>query len=62
MSMEEVLTEMKKTKYPQMVQVTNYVLSRPEGHCPVCGALVYKEWNNRFCGNCGQELDWSDFH
>lgn len=60
MSMEEVLTEMRKTKFPQRVKVTGSVFSRPEGHCPVCDILVYREWNYRFCGKCGQELDWGD--
>jgi len=61
MSMKEILTEMRKTKCPQRVMVTGLVFSRLDGKCPVCGTNVYKEWNYRFCGKCGQELDWGDY-
>jgi hypothetical protein len=29
------------------------------GQCPTCG-VVFLDSSTRFCGNCGQALDWSD--
>lgn len=28
--------------------------------CPVCGEYVQKKYNENYCGNCGQKLDWSE--
>ena len=30
------------------------------GYCPVCGNLQNTVWNDNYCGDCGQKLDWSD--
>lgn len=30
------------------------------GYCPVCGGLQNTVWNTKYCGDCGQRLDWSD--
>lgn len=30
------------------------------GRCPVCEELVNNVWNEKYCGDCGQKLDWSD--
>lgn len=30
------------------------------GNCPTCGELVCSVWNECYCGDCGQRLDWSD--
>lgn len=30
------------------------------GNCPSCKLLVCSVWNNEYCGDCGQRLDWSD--
>lgn len=30
------------------------------GYCPVCGGLQSNVWNTKYCGDCGQKLDWSD--
>ena len=30
------------------------------GYCPVCGNLQSNVWNTKYCGDCGQRLDWSD--
>ena len=29
------------------------------GDCPVCGEVQNTLWNSRYCGDCGQALDWS---
>lgn len=28
--------------------------------CPKCGEMIMKVHNRKYCGNCGQVLDWSD--
>ena len=28
------------------------------GYCPTCGELQSTLWNEKYCGNCGQVLDW----
>lgn len=28
--------------------------------CPVCDEYVHKKYNDYYCGNCGQKLDWSE--
>ena len=28
------------------------------GRCPVCKSLQNIMWNNEYCGNCGQHIDW----
>lgn len=28
------------------------------GKCPVCGSLQNIMWDNAYCGNCGQHIDW----
>lgn len=28
------------------------------GRCPVCKSLQNIIWNNEYCGNCGQHIDW----
>lgn len=30
------------------------------GICPACGELVCSVWNECYCGDCGQKLDWND--
>lgn len=30
------------------------------GYCPSCDALSNSLWNERYCGDCGQRLDWSN--
>lgn len=30
------------------------------GYCPVCHEYVIFDFNEEYCGNCGQKLDWSD--
>lgn len=29
------------------------------GRCPCCTSFNNSLWNNNFCGECGQKLDWS---
>ena len=28
------------------------------GHCPECKSLQNTVWNQEYCGDCGQRLDW----
>lgn len=30
------------------------------GRCPCCTSFNVSLWNNNFCGECGQKLDWSE--
>lgn len=30
-----------------------------EGECPTCG-VIFIDRTTKYCGNCGQALDWSD--
>lgn len=29
------------------------------GECPTCGLTQSSVWNNKYCGDCGQKLDWN---
>lgn len=29
------------------------------GYCPVCGNLQNTVWNDNYCGDCGQKLNWN---
>lgn len=30
------------------------------GRCPNCKEMLTKKYHKHFCGNCGQEVKWSD--
>lgn len=30
------------------------------GRCPVCEELINNVWNEKYCGDCGQKLDWGE--
>lgn len=30
------------------------------GDCPTCSFAQNSLWNSKYCGNCGQKLDWSE--
>lgn len=29
------------------------------GNCPNCNKIIYPIFHDKFCGHCGQVLDWS---
>ena len=29
--------------------------------CPNCNSFFFDSWQNYYCYDCGQSLDWSDF-
>lgn len=55
-----VAAEKKKAKKPIEMKPTDKLLN---GYfvCPICGGLVgMDEYSNKYCGCCGQKLDWGD--
>lgn len=55
-----VAAEKKKAKKPVEMKPTDKLLN---GYfvCPICGGLVgMDEYSNKYCGCCGQKLDWGD--
>lgn len=50
--------EKHKAKAPEDIEV--YGEDAVFGYCPVCGGLQNTVWNTKYCGDCGQRLDWSD--
>lgn len=53
---EEVVNDTLKTDEPKNVLKIDY----GEFQCPLCNNFVFQKYHSRFCGHCGQELDWSD--
>ena len=52
--------EKQKAKKPVEMKPTDKLLN---GYfvCPICGGLVgMDEYSNKYCGCCGQKLDWGD--
>lgn len=52
--------EKQKAKKPVEMKPTDKLLN---GYfvCPICGGLVgMNEYSNKYCGCCGQKLDWGD--
>ena len=52
--------EKQKAKKPVEMKQTDKLLN---GYfvCPICGGLVgMDEYSNKYCGCCGQKLDWGD--
>lgn len=47
-----------KAKAPEDIEA--YGEDAVFGYCPVCGGLQNTVWNAKYCGDCGQKLDWSD--
>ena len=47
-----------KAKAPEDIEA--YGEDAVFGYCPVCGVLHNTVWNTKYCGDCGQKLDWSD--
>lgn len=47
-----------KAKAPEDIEA--YGEDAVFGYCPVCGNLQNNVWNTKYCGDCGQKLDWSD--
>lgn len=47
-----------KAKAPEDIEA--YGEDAVFGYCPVCGCLQNTVWNTKYCGDCGQRLDWSD--
>lgn len=47
-----------KAKAPEDIEA--YGEDAVFGYCPVCGGLQNTVWNTKYCGDCGQRLDWSD--
>ena len=47
-----------KAKAPEDIEA--YGEDAVFGYCPVCGGLQNTVWNTKYCGDCGQKLDWSD--
>lgn len=50
--------EKHKAKAPEDIEA--YGEDAVFGYCPVCGGLQSNVWNTKYCGDCGQKLDWSD--
>lgn len=40
----------------------HFVDQRQNDHpiCPRCGIMLEREWM-KFCDNCGQKLDWTEY-
>ncbi len=47
-----------KAKAPEDIEA--YGEDAVFGYCPVCGNLQNNVWNTKYCGDCGQKLDWRD--
>ena len=47
-----------KAKAPEDIEA--YGEDAVFGYCPVCGGLQNTVWNAKYCGDCGQKLEWSD--
>lgn len=30
--------------------------------CPICGVVISKSFDRRYCGNCGQAIDWGEIN
>lgn len=50
--------EKHKAKAPEDIEA--YGEDAVFGYCPVCGGLQNTVWNTKYCGDCGQKLDWGD--
>lgn len=48
-----------KYKAEAPVDIKAYGEDAVFGYCPVCGGLQSDVWNTKYCGDCGQKLDWS---
>lgn len=56
---QEAKKVIEKYKAEALEDIEAYGEDAVFGYCPVCGNLQSDVWNTKYCGDCGQRLDWS---
>lgn len=56
---EDVLKLLKKDK-PRIVMRILTVEGKTTGFCPRCDSMLNKTYTPKWCGNCGQALNWME--
>lgn len=60
--MVELLKLQRKATPQKPIALTNvYPSGQYECQCG-CGLRANKKWQDKYCPNCGQAIDWSDFN
>lgn len=52
------LLKEQEAKKVESIQVSRNFFAELTGNCPSCKRLLIEQYNRRFCGNCGQEVNW----
>lgn len=55
---EDVLKLLKKDKPRNVIKIVR--LKNVTGYCPACDVPLYQEHSPRWCGHCGQALNWGE--
>ena len=50
-----VAIEALEKQMPARIERSN---TRAYGYCSECGKVFWDKWENEYCENCGQKLDW----
>ena len=57
--MSDAIDLLKKDK-PRNVLGIVTIGKNTTGHCPSCDSLLFKLYTPKWCGNCGQALNWRE--
>ena len=54
------LLKEQEAKTVESIQISRNFYAELTGYCPSCKRPLKNQFNNKFCGNCGQAVKWDD--